>query len=89
MKLTNLKERDDITFIVKDIMIYKLGLDGSQLTETAHLQEDLGIDSLDILELHMEVEKHFNIRIPDEEAEKINTVGKLMRCVRNKMSWLF
>ena len=78
--------KNDIDFIVRDIMIYKLGLDGSQLTEMAHLQEDLGIDSLDILELHTEIEKQFNIRIPDEEAEKINTVGKLMRCVRNKMS---
>jgi acyl carrier protein len=77
--------KNDIDYIVKDIMIYKLGLDESQLTETAHLQEDLGIDSLDILELQTEVEKQFNIRIPDEEAERINTVGKLMRCVRNKM----
>jgi acyl carrier protein len=75
----------DIDFIVKDIMAYKLGLDRVQLKDSADLQDDLGIDSLDILELYTEIEKQFNIRISDEEAEKMNTVIKIVRCVQNKM----
>jgi acyl carrier protein len=75
----------DIDFIVKDIMAYKLGLERSQLTDSADLQDDLGIDSLDIVELYTEIEKQFNISISDEEAEKMNTVIKVVRCVQNKM----
>src|SRR5450432_3114338 len=78
--------KDDIEFIVKDIMMYKLGLEESQLIDSADLQDDLGIDSLDVLELHSEIEKQFNIKIPDEEAERMNTVGKVLRCVQMKMS---
>lgn len=77
--------KDDIEFIVKDIMMYKLGLERSQLVDSAHLQDDLGIDSLDILELQVEIEKQFNIKIPDEEAEKMNTVVKVLRYVERKM----
>jgi acyl carrier protein len=75
----------DIDFIVKDIMAYKLGLERLQLTDSADLQDDLGIDSLDIVELYTEIEKQFNISISDEEAEKMNTVIKVVRCVQNKM----
>jgi acyl carrier protein len=75
----------DIDFIVKDIMADKLGLERSQLKDSADLQDDLGIDSLDILELHSEIEKQFNIRIPDEEAEKMTTVSRIVHYVQDKM----
>ena len=60
---------------VKDIIVDKLGVDEGQVTETAAFTTDLGADSLDTVDLIMEFEKEFGIKIPDEEAEKIQTVG--------------
>ncbi len=75
---------DDITFIVKDIIKYKLGLDESQLIESANFQDDLGIDSLDMIELQMELEKKFGITIKDEEAERLRKVGDVIQFIKNK-----
>ena len=60
---------------VKSIIVDKLGVDASEVTEEASFANDLGADSLDTVELIMEFEKEFNISIPDEQAEKIVTVG--------------
>ena len=60
---------------VKAIIVDKLGVDEGQVTETAAFTTDLGADSLDTVDLIMEFEKEFGIKIPDEEAEKIQTVG--------------
>ena len=60
---------------VKAIIVEKLGVDASEVTETASFTNDLGADSLDTVELIMEFEKAFEISIPDEAAEKIATVG--------------
>ena len=60
---------------VKAIIVEKLGVDPSEVTETASFTNDLGADSLDIVELIMEFEKEFGVTIPDEDAEKIATVG--------------
>ena len=60
---------------VKAIIIDKLGVDESEVTETASFTNDLGADSLDTVELIMEFEKEFNISIPDDQAEKIASVG--------------
>lgn len=60
---------------VKDIIEKELGVEREKLTDTASFIEDLGADSLDIVELVMEFEKEFNIDIPDEDAEKLRTVG--------------
>lgn len=60
---------------VKAIIVDKLGVDEAEVTETASFTNDLGADSLDTVELIMEFEKEFNITIPDDQAEKINTVG--------------
>ena len=60
---------------VKAIIVDKLGVEESQVTKEAHFQTDLGADSLDTVEMIMEFEKEFGIKIPDEEAEKIQTVG--------------
>ncbi|CAD2079185.1 acyl carrier protein [Jeotgalicoccus meleagridis] len=60
---------------IKDIIVDKLGIDEEKVTRDASFKDDLGADSLDIAELVMELEDEFDMEIPDEEAEKINTVG--------------
>ena len=60
---------------VKEIIVRELGVERDKLTDNASFIDDLGADSLDIVELVMEFEKEFNIDIPDEEAEKLRTVG--------------
>ncbi|MDD2247296.1 MULTISPECIES: acyl carrier protein [Proteiniphilum] len=60
---------------VKSIIVDKLGVEEAEVTETASFTNDLGADSLDTVELIMEFEKEFNISIPDDQAEKISTVG--------------
>ena len=61
---------------VKQIIIEKLGVEESEVTPEASFTNDLGADSLDTVELIMEFEKEFNIAIPDDQAEKISTVGQ-------------
>lgn len=68
----NIQER------VTDIIVKKLGVEQSQVTETASFTKDLGADSLDTVELIMEFEKEFDITIEDEDAEKIQTVGDVV-----------
>jgi acyl carrier protein len=65
----------DILGKVKAIIVDKLGVDESEVTPEASFTNDLGADSLDTVELIMEFEKEFNIAIPDDQAEKIGTVG--------------
>ena len=65
----------EVTDRVKAIIVDKLGVDEGQVTETASFTTDLGADSLDTVDLIMEFEKELGIKIPDEEAEKIQTVG--------------
>lgn len=60
---------------VKKIIVEQLGVDESEVTPEASITDDLGADSLDQVELVMAFETEFNIDIPDEEAEKIKTVG--------------
>ncbi|MGC3977175.1 MAG: acyl carrier protein [Paludibacteraceae bacterium] len=60
---------------VKAIIVDKLGVDETEVVETANFTNDLGADSLDTVELIMEFEKEFGVSIPDEEAQKIATVG--------------
>ena len=65
----------DISEKIKKIIIDKLGVDGSEVTNEASFTNDLGADSLDTVELIMEFEKEFDVSIPDEDAENIQTVG--------------
>lgn len=65
----------DIAERVKAIIVDKLGVDENEVTIEASFTNDLGADSLDTVELIMEFEKEFNIAIPDDQAEKIGTVG--------------
>jgi acyl carrier protein len=69
----------------KDIIEKELGVEREKLTDSASFIEDLGADSLDIVELVMEFEKEFNIDIPDEDAEKLKTVGDAMSYLRKKV----
>ncbi|HRZ96887.1 MAG TPA: acyl carrier protein [Paludibacter sp.] len=61
---------------VKAIIVDKLGVEEADVVETASFTNDLGADSLDTVELIMEFEKEFGISIPDDQAEKISTVGE-------------
>jgi acyl carrier protein len=70
---------------VKDIIEKELGVEREKLTDDANFIEDLGADSLDIVELVMEFEKEFNIDIPDEDAEKLKTVGDAMAYLNQKV----
>lgn len=65
----------DISSKVTSIIVDKLGVEEKEVTPTASFTNDLGADSLDTVELIMEFEKEFNIAIPDDQAEKIQTVG--------------
>ncbi len=65
----------DIASRVKEIIVEKLGVEESAVTNEASFTNDLGADSLDTVELIMEFEKAFSITIPDDQAEKIQTVG--------------
>ncbi|MDZ7369918.1 MAG: acyl carrier protein [candidate division KSB1 bacterium] len=69
---------------VKQIIVDQLGVDASQVTEDASFIDDLGADSLDTVELVMAFEEEFGIEIPDEEAEKLQTVGDALRYLRSK-----
>ena len=66
----------DIVTRVKTIIVDKLGVEESEVTLEASFTNDLGADALDTVELIMEFEKEFNIAIPDDQAEKIGTVGQ-------------
>jgi len=74
----------DIDAKVKEIIVNKLGVDEGQITPQASFTNDLGADSLDTVELVMEFEKAFNIQIPDEDAEKISTVGDAISYLKSK-----
>ena len=70
---------------IQEIVSEKLGVDKSRVTENAVFTTDLGADSLDVVEFVMEVEKQFNIAIPDEEATKLTTVGDAVKYIESQM----
>jgi acyl carrier protein len=67
---------------VKEIIVDQLGVEAEEVTPEAHFIEDLGADSLDIVELVMALEEEFGLEIPDEEAEKISTVNDAVEYIR-------
>jgi len=70
---------------VKQIIVDKLGVDESEVSTEASFTNDLGADSLDTVELIMEFEKEFDISIPDEQAENIQTVGQAVKYLEDNM----
>lgn len=75
---------NDIEAKVRSIIVEKLGVDESDITADASFTNDLGADSLDTVELIMEFEKEFDLTIPDEDAEKIATVGEAVSYLQEK-----
>lgn len=75
----------DIQAKVKEIIMDKLGVEESQITPEASFINDLGADSLDIVELVMAFESAFGITIPDEDSEKIQTVGDVYKYLEEKL----
>jgi acyl carrier protein len=71
---------------VKEIIVEQLGVDPEEVTMEASFVNDLGADSLDTVELVMALEEEFNIEIPDEEAEKLDTVGKAIDYINKHKS---
>jgi acyl carrier protein len=76
---------DNMVEKVKDIIVEELGVEREKLTDSASFMEDLGADSLDTVELVMAFEKEFDIDIPDEDAEKLRTVGDAMNYLHEKI----
>ena len=77
---------NDLEAKVTSIIVEKLGVEESDVTRDASFTNDLGADSLDTVELIMEFEKEFDITIPDEDAEKIATVGDAVDYLQGKTS---
>jgi acyl carrier protein len=71
---------------VKQIIVDKLGVEESEVTPEASFTQDLGADSLDTVELIMEFEKEFDLSIPDEQAEKIQTVGQAVSYIESQVT---
>lgn len=77
---------EEIVNKVKEIIVDKLGVEESEVTETANFTNDLGADSLDTVELLMEFERVFDIKIPDEETSAIATVKDAVDKVQEKLA---
>ena len=69
---------------VRDIVVEELSVDAAQVTPNATFMEDLGADSLDVVELVMRFEEEFDVEIPDEDAEKIQTVSQAVKYIEDK-----
>lgn len=76
----------DIQKKIASILIDKLGIPESEITPDASFVKDLGIDSLDYAELVMEFEQTFDIKIPDDDAEKMQTIGQATQYIKSKLA---
>ena len=77
-------DSSDVFEKVKSIIVEQLGVDEDEVTPEASFVDDLGADSLDIVELVMAFEETFGLEIPDEDAEKITTVGDAVRYIQSR-----
>lgn len=75
----------DVSKRVAQILIEKLGISESEITPDANLVKDLGIDSLDYAEIVMDFEQSFDIKIPDDDAEKLSTIGSAVQYIESKL----
>ncbi len=79
-------ERSEIEAKLIDLLVDELGLERDDITMEAKFEEDLDVDSLGVVELLMALEDNFDVKIPDEEAEKITTVGEAAEMVSQKLN---
>lgn len=79
-------ERSEIEAKLIDLLVDELGLERENITMEARFEEDLDVDSLGVVELLMALEDNFDVKIPDEEAEKITTVGEAAELVNQKLN---
>lgn len=79
-------DKDKVFETLKEIIMEKLNVAEDQINPDARFQEDLGADSLDVVELVMAIEEKFDIEIPDEDAEKIRTVGDAQNYILEKLN---
>lgn len=78
-------DRTEVGERLRATLVSELGLDASKLTDEASFEEDLEVDSLGVVELLMALEDEFDVKIPDEEAENIQTVGQAIDMVLGKL----
>jgi acyl carrier protein len=78
-------DRNEVGERLRATLVSELGLDASKLNDEASFEEDLEVDSLGVVELLMALEDEFDVKIPDEEAENIQTVGQAIDMVHGKL----
>ncbi len=78
-------ERSEVSERLVGVLVSELGLDAEKINDGAHFEEDLDVDSLGVVELLMALEDEFDVKIPDEEAESIMTVGQAVDLVTGKL----
>lgn len=78
-------ERSEVADRLRDVLVNELGLDADKIHDDASFEEDLEVDSLGVVELLMALEDEFGVKIPDEEAESIHTVGQAVDLVHSKL----
>ena len=79
-------ERSEIEAKLADVLVDELGIERDQINADARFEEDLEVDSLGVVELLMALEDNFGVKIPDEEAEQITTVGEAVKLVDAKLN---
>jgi acyl carrier protein len=79
-------DRNEISERLTQVLVNELGLDADKISDDANFEEDLEVDSLGVVELLMALEDEFGVKIPDEEAEDIHTVGQAIDLVHGKLS---
>ena len=78
-------DRAEVAERLKEVLVSELGLDADKISEDANFEQDLEVDSLGVVELLMALEDEFGVKIPDEEAEDIQTVGQAVDMVHGKL----
>ena len=79
-------DRNEVSERLNGVLVSELGLDADKISDDAHFEEDLDVDSLGVVELLMALEDEFDVKIPDEEAESIMTVGQAVDLVHRKLN---
>lgn len=79
-------ERTEVAEKLNGVLVSELGLDAEKINDEAHFEEDLDVDSLGVVELLMALEDEFGVKIPDEDAESIMTVGQAIDLVHGKLN---